>query len=82
MTTRPSFIQNWYDDCNVKVKYWLTFNEPHVMTRFGYTKSGVPFPPGAKNSLDPYVVIDNVLRSHAAAYHAYHNDFYSQQKGC
>jgi len=58
-----------------RVKYWLTFNEPHSFTVSGY-HTGFHAPgrcsnrllcPEGNSSTEPYIVAHNVLRSHAKA---------------
>lgn len=52
------------------VDLWITINEPNVYIYGGYTGGG--FPPG-KNDLNlAIVVMANMVRGHAAAYHAIH----------
>ncbi|MBI4791007.1 MAG: glycoside hydrolase family 1 protein [Chloroflexi bacterium] len=51
-------------------KFWVTINEPFVYTFFGYNDG--TFPPGQKNVLLAFRVLGNLVRGHAAAYHAIH----------
>jgi beta-glucosidase len=53
------------------VDQWVTINEPNVYIWGGYAGGG--FPPG-KNDLNlAFLVMSNMLRAHAAAYHAIHS---------
>lgn len=52
------------------VTFWCTLNEPNVYATLGYLMGD--FPPG-KNDLESVLrVMTNLLRGHAAAYHAIH----------
>ena len=50
--------------------FWVTFNEPMVYTYTGYVNGN--WTPGKKDSGLAMRVLTNVLRGHAAAYHAIH----------
>jgi beta-glucosidase len=52
------------------VNLWCTFNEPNGYALLGF-QQGI-FPPGKKNLRLTYKVIVNIVRAHAAAYHAIH----------
>ena len=61
---------------------WITFNEPHLMSRFGYSKkSPIFFPPGGQTNLDCYIVAQTIVKTHATVYRSYESDFYASQKG-
>eukprot|EP00923_Selenidium_pygospionis_P004137 GHVN01006568.1.p1 GENE.GHVN01006568.1~~GHVN01006568.1.p1 ORF type:complete len:481 (+),score=31.85 GHVN01006568.1:64-1506(+) len=62
-----------------RVKHWITFNEPWVVTWLGYGL-GV-FAPGRKSSTEPYIAGHNILRSHGHAVDLYRSKFLQQQKG-
>ncbi|KAH9651239.1 putative beta-glucosidase 41 [Citrus sinensis] len=74
-----------------RVKYWITFNEPHGFTLQGYDTGlqapgrcsilGHLFCKTGKSSIEPYVVAHNILLSHAAAYHSYRINFKEKQGG-
>jgi beta-glucosidase len=55
----------------VYVPYWVTINEPSIYTYFGYY-FGI-FPPGEKDLKKLVKVIENMVRSHSAAYRAIHS---------
>jgi beta-glucosidase len=52
------------------VNLWVTINEPNVFSYAGYADGY--FPPGRTSLKDTAVVAANVVRAHAAAYHAIH----------
>ncbi len=49
---------------------WLTINEPNVYVYGGYLGGG--FPPGKNDLGSAFRVLTNLVRAHAAAYHAIH----------
>lgn len=49
---------------------WVTINEPNVYAVMGYFYEY--FPPGKSDLKTCYLVLKNMLRGHAAAYHAIH----------
>ncbi|KAK8951365.1 putative beta-glucosidase 41 [Platanthera zijinensis] len=74
-----------------RVKYWITFNEPHGFSLQGYD-TGVQAPGRCSlafhlmcrkgnSSTEPYIVAHNILLSHAAAYHTYRLQFKEKQGG-
>lgn len=52
------------------VNLWVTFNEPNVYTVLGYLMGD--FPPGKNSVPAAGRVMTNLVRAHAAAYHAIH----------
>nr|CAB3487627.1 unnamed protein product [Digitaria exilis] len=67
-----------------RVKFWTTFNEPNLMTKFQYMLGGYPpnhcsVPFGNCNSgnsdREPYVAAHNIIMSHAAAVRAYKENY-------
>uniref|UniRef100_A0A8W8K6B5 beta-glucosidase n=1 Tax=Magallana gigas TaxID=29159 RepID=A0A8W8K6B5_MAGGI len=62
------------------VKYWITLNEPFVVSNHGY-EIGV-MAPGLKGKGDRiYASGHNLIKAHAKAYRIYEKDFKSTQKG-
>lgn len=61
-----------------RVKNWITFNEPWVVSILGYGQ-GV-FAPGRTSNSEPYLAAHHVLISHARAVKCYRDQF-SHQKG-
>lgn len=68
-----------------RVKYWVTFNEPHGFSLHGYDLGiqapgrcsifGHLFCKNGDSSTEPYIVAHNILLSHAAAFHTYERHF-------
>lgn len=52
------------------VNYWVTINEPNVFTAYAYIFGN--FPPGKRDPRTAMQVMTNMVRAHAAAYHAIH----------
>ncbi|CAG0918060.1 unnamed protein product [Notodromas monacha] len=60
-----------------RVNLWITFNEPWVFCVLGYGTG--EHAPGEKDlAWNPYTCTHNVLKSHARAYHRYHDEFAAQ----
>ncbi|XXG76779.1 hypothetical protein AAC387_Pa08g1065 [Persea americana] len=74
-----------------RVKYWVTFNEPHGFSLHGYDLGiqapgrcsifGHLFCKNGDSSTEPYIVAHNILLSHAAAFHTYERHFKVRQGG-
>lgn len=74
-----------------RVKYWITFNEPHNFAIQGYDSGlqapgrcsilGRIFCKNGKSSVEPYIVAHNMLLSHAVTYHTYQKHFKEKQGG-
>ncbi|XP_066497099.1 lactase/phlorizin hydrolase [Hoplias malabaricus] len=63
-----------------RVKFWMTFNEPHVIAWVGYGMG--MFPPNIKSPGDaPYRVAHNLLKAHAKVYHTYDEKYRKLQQG-
>uniref|UniRef100_A0A4W3IAM4 Lactase n=1 Tax=Callorhinchus milii TaxID=7868 RepID=A0A4W3IAM4_CALMI len=74
----------WADYCfktfGDRVKFWITLNEPYVISWMGYGTD--LFPPAVKRPGDvPYLVAHRLLKAHAKAYHTYDDNYRSTQKG-
>ncbi|CAM8998020.1 unnamed protein product [Rhodiola kirilowii] len=74
-----------------RVKYWITFNEPHGMSIQGYD-TGIQAPGRCsivghllckvgKSDTEPYIVAHNVLLAHAVVYCSYQKNFKKTQRG-
>ncbi|TKS67586.1 Lactase-phlorizin hydrolase [Collichthys lucidus] len=62
-----------------RVKFWMTFNQPHTIAWSGYGLGTIP--PNVKNpGTAPYNIAHNLLKAHAKAYHTY-NDKYRKSQG-
>ena len=59
-------VQELGDLCD----FWVTINEPFIYTFSGYNDGN--WPPGKKDFLLAFRVLRNLVRGHAAAYHAIH----------
>ena len=66
------FARLMVDELGHSVSMWCTINEPMVYAMQGYLLGR--FPPGQRNLKRAYLVAENMLRGHAAAYHAIKND--------
>ena len=64
----------------LQVKWWLTFNEPWVVTYLGYG-NGI-FAPGVKDSGNTdYLAAHTIIKSHAEAWHLYDEKYRQTQNG-
>ncbi|XP_071507223.1 lactase/phlorizin hydrolase-like [Diadema antillarum] len=63
-----------------RVPLWITFNEPWIVSVFGYG-TGIFAPGLAEIGSAPYRVTHNIIRSHAAAYHRYDDRYKASQNG-
>ncbi|KAJ8936643.1 hypothetical protein NQ314_012259, partial [Rhamnusium bicolor] len=57
-----------------RVKYWITFNEPRSTCRLGYGK-GIYAPGVAIDGYADYLCAYVLIKSHAAVYHLYRDEF-------
>lgn len=63
-----------------QVKFWITLNEPWVVSVLGYENGEMA--PGIKGKGDHlYIVAHNLIKAHAKAYRLYEKEFKSSQKG-
>eukprot|EP00079_Xenopus_tropicalis_P017525 XP_004917683.1 PREDICTED: lactase-phlorizin hydrolase-like [Xenopus tropicalis] len=63
-----------------RVKVWITFDEPWVISYAGYGTG--QHPPGIKNPGDAsYKVAHNIIKAHAKAWHVYNDKYRAQQQG-
>ncbi|XP_076816813.1 uncharacterized protein LOC143462503 [Clavelina lepadiformis] len=64
-----------------RVKFWITFNEPYVVTWLGYGIGA--FAPGIWWQPDtaPYLAAHNIIRAHAKAYRTYEKKYKASQGG-
>ncbi|XP_068103493.1 lactase/phlorizin hydrolase-like [Hyperolius riggenbachi] len=63
-----------------RVKFWMTFNQPHSFVTAGYGL-GV-FPPSVSQpDTAPYKVAHNLLKVHARVYHTYDDKYRASQGG-
>ena len=68
------FVRKTVDALKEYCTYWCTFNEPNGYALNGYVGGGLSgnFPPGKNNMRLAMKVQANMVRAHAAAYHAIH----------
>uniref|UniRef100_UPI00398F6299 lactase/phlorizin hydrolase-like n=1 Tax=Pristiophorus japonicus TaxID=55135 RepID=UPI00398F6299 len=63
-----------------RVKYWITFNEPWVVSYAGYGTG--QHAPGISNpTTASYKVAHSIIKAHAEAWHIYDKNYRSQQHG-
>ncbi|XP_070693897.1 lactase/phlorizin hydrolase-like [Pempheris klunzingeri] len=63
-----------------RVKFWMTFNQPHTIAWSGYGLGEIP--PNVKNpGTAPYAVAHNLIKAHAKAYHTYDDKYRKSQGG-
>uniref|UniRef100_A0A6I8S540 Lactase, gene 2 n=1 Tax=Xenopus tropicalis TaxID=8364 RepID=A0A6I8S540_XENTR len=64
-----------------RVKFWMTFNQPHTIVTAGYGLGLIP--PGLKDDPGsaPYRVAHNLLKVHARVYHTYDQQYRASQGG-
>ncbi|XP_056145398.1 lactase/phlorizin hydrolase [Lampris incognitus] len=63
-----------------RVKFWMTFNQPHTIAWSGYGLGAIP--PNIKKPGDaPYRIAHNLLKAHAKAYHTYDEKYRKSQGG-
>ncbi len=65
-----SYARKVVDALKEYVNYWVTINEPNVFTAYAYLFGN--FPPGKRDPKLAMQVMVNMVRAHAAAYHAIH----------
>ncbi|KAM9851169.1 lactase/phlorizin hydrolase-like [Aulostomus maculatus] len=63
-----------------RVKFWMTFNQPHTIAWSGYGLGQIP--PNVRNpGTAPYRVAHNLIKAHAKAYHTYDEKYRTSQGG-
>jgi len=80
----PDIVQHFNDYADVcfrhfgdRVKYWITINEPGVVSWVGYGNGS--FAPGERSQ--EYRACHNLIKAHATAWHTYDNVYRSSQSG-
>ncbi|XP_061697300.1 lactase/phlorizin hydrolase-like isoform X3 [Syngnathoides biaculeatus] len=63
-----------------RVKFWMTFNQPHTIAWSGYGLGQIP-PNVRKPGSAPYRVAHNLIKAHAKAYHIYNEKYRKSQRG-
>ncbi|XP_033115908.1 lactase-like protein [Anneissia japonica] len=63
-----------------RVKFWITFNEPWIVSLLGYGAG--TWPPGiTEPGTTVYIVTHNIIKSHAKAWHTYDDNYRESQDG-
>lgn len=84
-STLIELFDNFADFCfqtfGDRVKFWITFNEPAMISRLGYDSA--VFPPNVKDNpgYAPYTVTHTILKAHARVYHTYDQKYRESQGG-
>ncbi|XP_069010889.1 lactase/phlorizin hydrolase [Embiotoca jacksoni] len=74
------FCDFCFDTFGDRVKFWMTFNQPHTIAWSGYGLGQIP--PNVKNpGTAPYRVAHNLIKAHAMAYHTYDDKYRKSQGG-
>lgn len=73
------FVRKTVEALKEYVTLWCTINEPNVYALSGYANGA--FPPGVQDLKRAIQVEANLLRAHAAAYHAIHQIQYEARVG-
>ncbi|XP_056392597.1 lactase/phlorizin hydrolase-like [Hyla sarda] len=69
-----------YSNFGDRVKHWITFHEPWVVSYAGYGTG--QHPPGIKDPGNAsFKVIHNIVKAHAKAWHVYNDKYRTQQQG-
>ncbi|XP_054758147.2 lactase/phlorizin hydrolase-like [Lytechinus pictus] len=69
-----------FDRFGDRVKFWITFNEPWIVSLLGYGTAA--FAPGIDEiGTTVYRTTHNIIKSHALAYHTYNNSYRAEQMG-
>nr|XP_061799755.1 lactase/phlorizin hydrolase-like [Nerophis lumbriciformis] len=63
-----------------RVKFWMTFNQPHTIAWSGYGLGQIP-PNVKKPGTAPYKVAHNLIKAHAKAYRNYDEKYRKSQGG-
>ncbi|NXH06054.1 LPH hydrolase, partial [Loxia leucoptera] len=75
-----SFADFCFQTFGDRVKFWITINEPNILSRLGYG-DGL-FPPNVKEpGSAPYRVAHILLKAHARVYHTYDDKYRASQGG-
>ncbi|PAN45386.2 hypothetical protein PAHAL_9G123300 [Panicum hallii] len=70
-----------------RVKNWFTLNEPRIVAFLGYDTGTNPpnrctqCAAGGNSATEPYIVVHNIILSHATAVARYRNKYQATQKG-
>eukprot|EP00924_Labyrinthula_sp_SR-Ha-C_P007385 snap_masked-scaffold_24-processed-gene-1.18-mRNA-1 protein AED:0.02 eAED:0.02 QI:0/-1/0/1/-1/1/1/0/1470 len=70
-----------FDALGDRVKHWITFNEPWVISFLGYATGDHAPGLNERFDVDQYLVGHQMLRAHAEVYHLYHNEYNDAEDG-
>ncbi|XP_068602674.1 lactase/phlorizin hydrolase-like [Brachionichthys hirsutus] len=74
------FCDFCFDTFGDRVKFWMTFNQPHTIAWSGYGLGHIP--PNVRDpGTAPYRVAHNLIKAHATAYHTYDDKYRKSQGG-
>lgn len=65
-----TYVEKCVEALKEYTNLWITINEPNVLVAYGYLLD--LFPPGQRNMLTAFKVLENLIRAHSAAYHTIH----------
>lgn len=74
-----NYARTCFEQFGDSVKYWLTFNEPKQICRFGY--GGGYLAPFLTSREQEFKCTHNVILSHANVFNLYNEIFRNTQKG-
>ncbi|XP_028847202.1 lactase-phlorizin hydrolase-like [Denticeps clupeoides] len=74
------FCDFCFDTFGDRVKFWMTFNQPHTIAWVGYGLGLMP-PSIKKPGEAPYMIAHNLLKAHAKVYHTYDEKYKKLQGG-
>ncbi|KAL8142293.1 hypothetical protein V2J09_015325 [Rumex salicifolius] len=85
------YAETLFKNFGDRVKYWITFNEPHTVVVQGYDVGLYPparcsillhlYCRAGNSATEPYIVARNMLLSHATVVDIYRKKYKSQQQG-
>jgi len=73
------FVRKSVEALQEYVEMWCTINEPNVYAVLSYQMGA--FPPGKKDNRSFFIVTENLIRAHAAAYQAIHESQQNSRVG-
>ncbi|XP_069470085.1 lactase/phlorizin hydrolase [Ambystoma mexicanum] len=75
-----SFADFCFQTFGDRVKFWITFNQPHSIATAGYGVGVIP--PNVKDpGYGPYRIAHKLLKAHAKVYHTYDKKYRQSQGG-
>ncbi|XP_063069542.1 lactase/phlorizin hydrolase-like [Engraulis encrasicolus] len=80
INTFNDFCDYCFSTFGDRVKFWITFNQPHTIAWSGYGLGQIP-PNVEEPDQAPYNIAHNLLRAHAKVYHMYDVKYRPTQGG-